>query len=101
MLYNIAFHGRKEKQKQRKQKINASFGFTIDCYVYFSAMAHFYLATNERACIDRAGTACFSVILREYWNNKCLLRSSLNPMQQQIFFLLAKVGVVRRPFKVN
>ena len=26
--------------------------------------------------IDRAGTACFSVILRDYWNNKCLLQWS-------------------------
>jgi len=26
--------------------------------------------------IDRAGTACFSVIPRDYWNNKCLLQWS-------------------------
>ena len=26
--------------------------------------------------IDRAGKACFSVILRDYWNNECLLQWS-------------------------
>lgn len=69
-------------------------------FVSLSAMARFYLATSKRA-------------YRPCWNS-LLLSDPTGLLEQQVlitvvlksklatdFFLLAKVGVLHRPFKVN